>query len=75
MSIRAIAKDLYSAQQKYDALKRQFDDCPPSERDKVKIEMEVARKELEILRGMLEGEKESGDFRKRFDGFGISRTK
>lgn len=73
MSIRAIARDLYKAQQKFDALQKKFNSAAVSEKVAVGVELEIARKELELLRRMLDGEKESGDFRKRFDGFGLTK--
>lgn len=75
MSIRAIARDLYRAQQNVDSLERQYANAPVSEQVSKKVELEIARKELDMLRRMLDGEKESGDFRKRFDGFGGGKWK
>lgn len=70
MSIRAIARDLYKAQQKVDKIQKEYDHASVKDRVKLGIELQIARKELDMLRRILDGEKESGEFRKRFDGFG-----
>ncbi|EKD37183.1 MAG: hypothetical protein ACD_75C01226G0005 [uncultured bacterium] len=70
MSIRALARDLYKARQEVERLQKMLQEAPPGERDGITQELRAAQKELEILRKMLDGEKESGSFRKRFTGFG-----
>lgn len=70
MSIRALAQDLYKAQQEVERLQKVVKEATPGEKDGLVQEMRAAQKELEILRKMLDGEKESGSFRKRFSGFG-----
>lgn len=70
MSIRAIAQDLYKAQQKVDILEKELLTCENSEKQTIEIELKVAHKELEMMRKILEGEKSSGSFKKRFTGFG-----
>jgi hypothetical protein len=72
MSIRALAADLYKAQQRVDQILKQIDSAAVAEENDLNQELRFAQKELEILRKMLDGEKESGEFRKKFDGFGSS---
>lgn len=73
MSIRLIAKDLYKAQQNVDQLQKKYDDSSVTEKNVLMVELNVAIQERDMLRRMLDGEKESGAFRKRFDGFGMTR--
>ncbi len=70
MSIRAIALDLYRAQQQVATLQKVLDQASLSERDALVQELRVAQKEMATLRKMLDGEKEAGPFRNRFTGFG-----
>lgn len=70
MSIRALAQDLYKARQEVERLQKILQEADPGESDGITQELRAAQKELEILRKMLDGEKESGSFRKRFSGFG-----
>jgi len=73
MSIRALARELYKAQQKVDMLQKKHDDGKQGEKDTLAQELNFARKEFQMLRRMLDGEKESGTFRSRFSGFGNSK--
>lgn len=73
MSIRALAKDVYRAQQNFDRLKTAYDSAEPADRQAMAQELNLAEKELQMLRRMLDGEKESGVFRKKFNGFGKSK--
>ncbi|MFT5701873.1 MAG: hypothetical protein ACI8ZB_004775 [Desulforhopalus sp.] len=73
MSIRLIAKDLYRAQQNVDQLEKQVEGSPESGKNALAAELKAAIQERDMIRRMLDGEKESGSFRKRFDGFGITR--
>ncbi len=73
MSIRSLARELYKAQQNVTALQKKIDSAPRGERDLLVQELKLAEKELEMLRRMLDGEKESGTFRQRFSGFGNTR--
>ena len=73
MSIRLIAKDLYKAQQNVDQLQKKYDDSSVTEKNVLMVELKVAIQERDMLRRMLDGEKESGEFRKRFDGFGMTK--
>jgi len=73
MSIRHLARDLYKAQQKVDELQKSHDSATEKEREGLGQELNIARKELQMLRKMLDGEKTSGSFRQRFSGFGATR--
>jgi hypothetical protein len=75
MSIRAIALDLYRAQQQVAALQTVCDQASQSDRDALIQELRAAQKEMETLRKMLDGEKEAGPFRTRFTGFGGKKSK
>ena len=74
MSIRAVAKDLYKAQQSVDQLQKKVDAAGPAEKVNLEGELKLALQDRDLLRRMLDGEKESGSFRKRFDGFGSTRS-
>lgn len=69
MSIRAIARDLYKAQQTVERLERAFEASAPAEQEVLGGELRLARKELEMIKKILEGEKESSSFRNKFRGF------
>lgn len=73
MSIRSLARELYKAQQNVTALQKKIDGATQDERDSLAQEMKLAEKELQMLRRMLDGEKESGAFRSRFAGFGNTK--
>ena len=73
MSIRLIAKDLYRAQQNVDQLQKQIESSSEAEKNVLAVDLNAAIQERDMLRRMLDGEKESGDFRKRFDGFGVTK--
>lgn len=70
MSIRAIALELYRAQREVAALQKAFDLASPGEKDTLAQDLRAAQKEQQMLRKMLDGEKEAGAFRNRFTGFG-----
>ena len=70
MSIRALALELYKAKQKLDLLQKQYDSAAEDGKPALAAELNMIRKEHQMLRRMLDGEKESGNFRKRFSGFG-----
>lgn len=74
MSIRALALELYKAKQKVDALQVKFDSATSDDKSVLAGELKMVQKEFQMLRRMLDGEKESGAFRKRFSGFGNSKT-
>ena len=65
MSIRHLALDLYRAQQKVDKLEKALAAAPPREVAAVEEELRRARAELQLLRKMLDGEKETGLSRNR----------
>lgn len=73
MSIRDLAKDVYKAQQNFDRLKNKYESAELADRQSLANELNLAEKELQMLRRMLDGEKESGEFRKKFTGFGNSK--
>jgi len=73
MSIRALAKDLYRAQQQVDRIKKEMARAGADPGNELETELRFAQKELELLRKMFDGEKESGEFRKRFAGFGRAK--
>jgi hypothetical protein len=68
-----MAMELYRAQQEVEALQKKHDSATPEEKKALAQELNLARKEQQMLRRMLDGEKESGAFRQRFSGFGNSR--
>lgn len=70
MSIKAIARDLYRAQQQVSKIEKKLETASPTEQDVLRGELRVARSEVNMLRRILEGEKESSSFRKKFQGFG-----
>ncbi|SDP61752.1 hypothetical protein [Desulforhopalus singaporensis] len=74
MSIRLLARDVYRAQQNVDRLRKLYDTCTAQEKDRIKRELQGAEKELALLRKMLDGEKQSGPFRKKFAGFGSTKN-
>ncbi len=73
MSIRALALELYKAKLKVDSLQKEHDSATQADKPALAQELKEVRKEFEMLRRMLDGEKESGGFRKRFSGFGNSK--
>lgn len=70
MSIRAIARDLYRVQQQVDTLEKQMAAASPTDQDRIQGELHQAKKEMAMIKRILDGEKESGQFRKKFQGFG-----
>ena len=68
MSIRAIAVELYRAQRNVAELQKAVDAATPVELEALSQELRAAQKEMVMLRRMLDGEKESGQFRKAFSG-------
>lgn len=71
MSIRAIAVDLYKAQQKRDAIKTKLEAACPADLASLEIELRGAEQEYKMIKRMLDGEKESGAFRTKFGQFGF----
>ena len=70
MSIKALALELYRAQQKVDMIQKKIEAGSSGEQKKLENELKIAQKEWQMLRKMLDGQKESGSFRKLFDKFG-----
>ncbi len=70
MSIRLLALELYRAQKKVAELQKAIEAGGQGAVEKLGQELRAAEKEMLMLRKMLDGEKESGEFRKRFSGFG-----
>ncbi len=66
MSIRLLAVELYRAQQKVDRIQKEIDKADYKEQESLQDELRIAGKELQMLRKMLDGRKESGSFRKKF---------
>lgn len=66
MSIRAIARDLYRAQQNIDKIEKALKEVSHAEQDALRHELRQASNEYELIRKMLNGEKESSSFRKKF---------
>jgi hypothetical protein len=73
MSIRALALDLYKAKLKVDTLQKEYDGAKSDDKTVLGQELKMVQQEFQLLRRMLDGEKESGSFRKRFSGFGNSK--
>ncbi len=71
MSIRAIARDLYKAQQKISAIEQKIETASVSEVDVLQAELRAAKAEYDMIRRMLDGEKASSSFRKKFGGTGL----
>lgn len=69
MSIRAIARDLYRAQQNVSRIEQEIEKVSLAEQDMLRGELRQAKKELEMIRKILNGEKESSSFRNKFKGF------
>lgn len=70
MSIRAIARDLYRVQQQVSKLEKEMETASLSDQDRLRGELHQAKKEMAMIRRMLDGEKESGKFKSKFQGFG-----
>ena len=73
MSIKSLARELYKAQQNVVALQNKIDKASPADKESLSQEINLAQQELQMLRRMLDGEKESGEFRSRFSGFGNTK--
>jgi len=70
MSIRAIARDLYRVQQQVSKLEKEMETASLSDQDRLRGELHQAKKEMAMIKRMLDGEKESGKFKSKFQGFG-----
>ncbi len=69
MSIKALALELYRAKQNVDRIQREIESNSSKEQQVLKNELKIAQKEWQMLRKMLDGQKESGPFQERFSGF------
>jgi uncharacterized protein YicC (UPF0701 family) len=65
MSIRAIALELYRAQQQVNRLEIEKENAPPQEKDRIDDELQRALAELKQFRRMLDGAKTESPFTKR----------
>ncbi len=74
MSIRALALELYRAQKKVTELQKAIEAVGQDLSDTLAQELRAAEREMSMLRKMLDGQIESGEFRKRFSGFGGSKS-
>ncbi len=70
MSIRALARDLYRAQQNVERLEKLLGKASLAETEDIRDELRGAKAEHAMMRKMMNGEKESSEFRKKFKGFG-----
>ncbi len=68
MSIRAIAIELYRAQQKVARLEKELAQAAPGEEAPLKEELSIARLELKQMRTMLDGAKVESPFTTRSFG-------
>jgi hypothetical protein len=59
MSIRLIARDLYRLIREVAELEKQIDDAPPERQEALTEELRKAKAELNCLRRVLDGSKES----------------
>lgn len=69
MSIKLLAVELYRAQQKVDSIQKEIEKADYKEQESLKSELKVARKEWQMLRKMLDGQKESGSLSKKLSKF------
>ncbi len=64
MSIKALALDLYRAQQEVDQLEKALEESLPTDQEEAQREkkekLRIARAEYRMIRKMLDGEKEIG---------------
>ncbi len=66
MVIRALARELYRAQQNVHNLQDQFDKAPLAERDRLRQELRNAQAECDQLRRLVEARKEPPPFRRTY---------
>ncbi|MDR3629692.1 MAG: hypothetical protein P4L42_05085 [Desulfocapsaceae bacterium] len=62
MSIKAIALELYRAQQKVGRLEKELDLAAPGEKDRIQAELQAAAVEMKMMRRMLDGAKVESPF-------------
>ena len=66
MSIKALAVELYRAQQKVHKLQDQLEKAPLKEKEQLRHDLRVAEAECNQLRRIMEGEKETSRSRLSF---------
>ncbi len=66
MVIRALARELYRAQQNVHKLQDRFDKAPLAERDRLRQELRSAQAECDQLRRLVEARKEPPPFRRTY---------
>lgn len=69
MSIKALALELYRARQNVDRIQKEIEISSGETEQSLKDELKIAEKEWQMLRKMLDGHKESGSLKKRFNQF------
>ena len=72
MSIRAIARDLYKVKCAITEIEKKIEVAVSAELEELKIERTALEREHALIRKMLDGEKESSQFKKKFGGSGFS---
>jgi 5-bromo-4-chloroindolyl phosphate hydrolysis protein len=73
MSIRAIALELYRAQQKLSELETKLEQAPLGEKEAIRQELREAQAEWQMLRKILDGEKSPSPFKSKPSTFKIDR--
>jgi hypothetical protein len=68
MSIKALALELYRAQQKVSGLEKELELAAHQEKDLIMDELRVAVSEMKMLRRMLDGAKVESPFTNRVPG-------
>ncbi len=68
MSIKALALELYRAQQKVDRLEKELAKADPRDRERLKLELREAEAERKQLRKMLDGAKTPNPFADKTPG-------
>ena len=68
MSIKAIALELYRAQQKVSRLENELEQAAHQEKDLIRDELRVAVAEMKMMRKMLDGAKVETPFTTRSSG-------
>ena len=66
MSIKALAVELYRAQQKVHSLQDELDKAPLKDKERLRLDLRTAKAECNQLRRIMEGEKETSRSRLSF---------
>ena len=69
MSIKAIALELYRAQQKVSKLEARLEEASINEKDALREDLREAKAEWQVLRNILNGEKSTSSVRSRLSTF------